>query len=138
MSNSSAEQVYSITLNDVGSYGFSAQDISTSVMSDTITLTSTTGSNYFYNTGAGVAGSSGTYTIANGGAVSGAIGSVSTVTLDNTHYYWSDEEWVNSFPEWARIQNMCDQYPGLKIAFEKFKTTYKLVKDDYDNPKDKK
>jgi len=33
---------------------------------------------------------------------------------------------------------MCDEYPGLKIAFEKFKTTYKLVKDDYDTPKDKR
>jgi hypothetical protein len=33
---------------------------------------------------------------------------------------------------------MCEQYPGLKIAFEKFKTTYYLVKDDYDTPEDKR
>jgi len=134
MSDSSAEQIYSITLDD--SYGFSAQSISTMSASDTITLSST-GSNYFYNTGAGIGavGSTGSFTISNGGTVSSTI---NTVTLDNSPYYWSDEEWVNSFPQWARIQEMCEQYPGLKIAFEKFKTTYKLVKDDYDNPKDKK
>jgi hypothetical protein len=137
MSNSSAEQVYSITLNDVSSVGFSAQDISTMVMSDTITLSSGTGSSYFYNTGAGVggAGNTGAYTISNGG---GMTGTISTVSLNNTQFSWNDEEWINSFPQWARIQEMCEQYPGLKIAFEKFKTTYKLVKDDYDHPKDKK
>jgi len=134
MSDSSADQSYSITLND--SYEFSAQNISTMVVSDTITL-SNTGSTYFYNTGAGIGGvgATGSFTIANGGAMSGTI---NTVTLEPSPYYWSDEEWVNTFPEWSRIQGMCEQYPGLKIAFEKFKTTYKLVKDDYDNPKDKK
>lgn len=133
MSNSSAEQVYSITLNDVDSYGFSAQDISTMVMSDTITL-SNTGSNYFYNTGAGMGatGNTGSFTIANGGTMTGNI------TIDPSTFNWKDDEWVNAFPQWARIQEMCEQYPGLKIAFEKFKTTYKLVKDDYDHPKDKK
>jgi hypothetical protein len=133
MSNSSAEQIYSITLDDVSSVGFSAQDISTMVMSDTITLTSGTSGGYFYNTGAGIGGAgTSTYTIANGGAMTG------TVTLDPSTFTWGDEEWVNAFPQWARIQDMCKQYPGLKIAFEKFKTTYKLVKDEYDNPKDKK
>jgi hypothetical protein len=103
------------------------------VMSDTITL-SNTGSNYFYNTGAGIggAGGAGSFTIANGGAMTG------TIAIDPSTFNWKDEEWVNAFPQWARIQEMCEQYPGLKIAFEKFKTTYKLVKDDYDHPKDKK
>jgi hypothetical protein len=44
------------------------------------------------------------------------------------------EEWVNCFPEFSRIEKMCEEYPGLRIAFEKFKTTYKLVKDHYDTP----
>jgi len=48
------------------------------------------------------------------------------------------EEFVNCFPELSRIEKMCEQYPGLKIAFEKFKTTYKLVKDDYDTPEDQR
>ena len=67
----------------------------------------------------------------------------STIISNGTSYgeyniVWENTEWVNGFPEWERIQNMCDEYPGLKIAFEKFKTTYKLVKDDYDTPKDKR
>lgn len=47
-------------------------------------------------------------------------------------------EWDTKFPDWSRVQKMCDEYPGLKIAFEKFKTVYKLVKEDYDTPKDKR
>jgi hypothetical protein len=41
-------------------------------------------------------------------------------------------------PDINRIEKMCKEYPGLAIAFDKFKTTYNIVKDDYDNPKDKK
>jgi hypothetical protein len=47
------------------------------------------------------------------------------------------EEFKDGFPAWDRIQKMCKTYPGLEIAFEKFKTTYYLVKDDYDHPKEK-
>jgi len=48
------------------------------------------------------------------------------------------EEWVNQFPDFDRVQKMCKEYPGLAIAFDKFKTTYKLVRDDYDTPKNKR
>jgi hypothetical protein len=48
------------------------------------------------------------------------------------------EEWTDSFPDFARVQEMCKEYPGLKIAFEKFKTVYKLVKDHYDTPEDQR
>ena len=48
------------------------------------------------------------------------------------------EEWVNTFPDFDRIQEMCKEYPGLKIAFDKFKTVYKLVKDHYDTPEDQR
>jgi hypothetical protein len=48
------------------------------------------------------------------------------------------EDWVNQFPDWSRVQAMCKEYPGLEIAFEKFKTTYKLVKDHYDTPPDQR
>ena len=48
------------------------------------------------------------------------------------------QEFIDCFPEWSRVEKMCEEYPGLKIAFEKFKTTYKLVRDDYDTPKDKR
>jgi len=48
------------------------------------------------------------------------------------------EEWVDCFPDFSRIEKMCKEYPGLKIAYEKFKTTYKLVKDHYDTPEDQR
>ena len=49
-----------------------------------------------------------------------------------------NQEWKNSFPDWSRVQDMCEYYPGLKIAFENFKVFYEMVKDDYDNPTPKK
>jgi len=47
-------------------------------------------------------------------------------------------DWQQRFPDWARVQDMCNKYPGLKIAFDNFKTFYEMVKDDYDNPTPKK
>lgn len=122
---------------------------STTSSSDTITITgvdsstlgnynitsgnvtiSSSGSGYAYTptvvTSAGIASN----TIAiNSGAVSGgiAIGGAGG-------YTWSiPEEWDGCFPDWKKVQDMCEQYPALKIALEKFKTTYKLVRDEYDS-----
>jgi hypothetical protein len=116
--------------------GIIAQEVST-VYPDTITLdtstwnmSSNTGTSYYY-TGAGVGGLSGsTITISSGGA-GASIGSINTSTFN-----WKNEEFVDCLPDFNRVQAMCEQYPGLKIAYEKFVTTYKLVKDDYDSPKD--
>jgi hypothetical protein len=71
------------------------------------------------------------------------IGSGATVTLNGagTGYDWSQSfpvDFVNAFPDWDKVEKMCEEYPGLKIAFEKFKTTYKLVVDHYDTPEDKR
>ena len=71
--------------------------------------------------------------------ITGAVGSSytlnDTVTFDN--FNWGDaEEWVDAFPDWRRVQDMCKKYPGLEIALRNFQTVYTLVKDDYDNPKD--
>jgi hypothetical protein len=62
-----------------------------------------------------------------------------TITLNTDYQFsWGDpEEWVDSFPDWQRVQDMCKKYPGLEIALRNFRTVYTLVKDDYDNPKDK-
>jgi len=100
------------------------------------------GTSYYYNTGA--SGSSDTITISNGGyTISGGItspGYISSVSISGgsgTGYTWgTTEEFVNCLPDFNRVKAMCEQYPGLKIAYEKFVTTYKLVKDDYDSPKD--
>jgi hypothetical protein len=50
----------------------------------------------------------------------------------------SQEEFVDCLPDINRVKNMCEEYPGLKIAYEKFVTTYKLVKDHYDTPEDQR
>lgn len=47
-------------------------------------------------------------------------------------------EWKDCLPPLSRIEDMCEKYPGLKIAFENFKVFYEMVKDDYDNPTPKK
>jgi len=61
-----------------------------------------------------------------------------TITLNTDYQFsWGDaEEFIDSFPDWQRIQDMCKKYPGLEIALRNFQTVYTLVKDDYDNPKD--
>ena len=60
-----------------------------------------------------------------------------TITLNNYEFNWGNsKEFVDSFPDWQRIQDMCKKYPGLEIALRNFRTVYTLVKDDYDNPKD--
>jgi len=45
---------------------------------------------------------------------------------------WSNDEFEGRFPEWNRVQDMCKDYPGLEIAYRKFKEVYKMVKEDYD------
>jgi hypothetical protein len=74
----------------------------------------------------------------------GAAGStVDTITITgsdgSSNFTWAlPQEWQDSFPEWHRVQDMCDQYPGLKVAFDNFKVFYEMIKDDYDNPTPKK
>jgi hypothetical protein len=86
--------------------------------SSTITFTGGTGgTNYAYGAGATV----------------GGISSINTI-----NWNISQEEFVNCLPDINRIEAMCKEYPGLKIAYEKFVTTYKLVKDHYDTPEDQR
>jgi hypothetical protein len=94
-----------------------------------ITITNGTGSSYYYNTPA-------TMTINSSGNI--GIGT-SSFTIGGSSINWpANEEFVNCMPEINKIKSMCEEYPGLKIAFEKFKTTYKLVKDHYDTPEDQR
>jgi len=133
MSNSSQQDSYSITLSD---------DVLDLSSLDTVTIT-----------GAGASGTSNTVVLDLSGGSNTAFGyntgsftttgisnvAIGSLTASDITFNWaSTEEWKDGFPDWDRIQKMCDQYPGLKIAFEKFKTTYKLVKDDYDTPQDKR
>ena len=142
MTTSLAQTDYLPISNSGGfSGGFIAQDIvsldpamittmNTSTVSGNVTISNTAGSSFYY-TGAGI-----------GGTISiGTIGSGATVTLSGSGsgYEWQmPVEWQDHFPDWNKVQKMCEEYPGLKIAFEKFKTTYKLVIDHYDTPEDKR
>ena len=121
--------------------------LTSSYTTDTITITSSCPTPVYSGGAVGSGGSSGYGTITiNGGGGSSTFstlttsGTVTISPLDVTSLesILGNSEWKHRFPDWDRIQKMCDMYPGLKIAFEKFKTTYYLVKDDYDNPNTKK
>lgn len=128
MNISSAQPAYSITSSDTITIDLSNITASGSggYSGDTITISNIGGGGY--TIGSGVTTSSWTSS-SGGGYVSFS---------DGISEYPIQEEWVNCFPEFDRIQEMCKQYPGLKIAYEKFVTTYKLVKDDYDTPEDQR
>jgi hypothetical protein len=151
MNISSAPTTYYTTSS---STGFIAQEIVT-VLPDTITLdtatmanistaaggienitvSNSTGSSYYY-TGNAIGGAGSTITISNGGS-GYTIGAGSTIGT-STFNWKTPEEFVDAFPDFGKIKQMCDEYPGLKIAYEKFVTTYKLVKDHYDTPEDQR
>ena len=103
MTSSSAPTTYSITLDN--NIGIIAQEVSN--FSDTIVISS---SDITSNVLVG-SGGSGEYIV---------------------DWQWDSQDWINSFPDWNSVQQMCEKYPGLKIAFEKFKTSYYLVKDDWE------
>ena len=138
MNNSSVQQDY-LTISNSGALS-GGITIDTSTMANisaassglgNVTISSGTGSSYYY-TGAGIGGNNGTISI---GSISG---SAFTIGGAGSEYHWKTEEFKDCFPDFDRIKKMCEQYPGFKIAFEKFKTTYYLVKDDYDTPESKR
>ena len=131
MNDSSAPLDCSTTSsNDVG---FVAQEITT-ILPDTITLTSNAYDTMASSNIITLDGNATSYTISSNGNV--GIGTISGLSAST--FSWKNQEFVDCMPDINRIETMCKEYPGLAIAFDKFKTTYNLVKDDYDHPKDKK
>lgn len=137
MTTSSAQEDYLTTLDDitVGNITIDVGNSSTYGLTDTITLdtsniTLSSGSGYNYNMGTVVIG---------GGLSNSTIGTISTSSISDFNIGINiPEEWVNCFPDWERVQQMCEMYPGLKIAFERLKVVYDLVKDDFDAPPEKR
>lgn len=128
-------------------------DYSSSCIPDlsTITLTSGTGLSYSSGDTITVSGSScypstvqpysGSYhyntsTISplQSGVTIGTVG----ITSAGEYTFQLPVEWQDCFPDWSKVKKMCEEYPGLKIAFEKFQTTYKLIVDHYDTPEDQR
>jgi hypothetical protein len=136
MSDSLAPPVYSITSSDTITLSSPAIDAFTI---DTSTMANITSG---YNN-VTIGGGSGIYYTAP--TTINSISALTTAqiqgltTIDtSTFSFKMPEEWEDRFPDFNRIQKMCKEYPGLQIAFEKFKTTYLLVKNHYDTPEDQR
>jgi len=71
-------------------------------------------------------------------SVSAVGGTYSIDSVSITSSFSLPKEWIDCFPDWHRVEDMCKKYPGLEIALRNFQTVYELVKDDYDNPTPKK
>jgi hypothetical protein len=118
--------------------GFIAQEITT-IFPDTITLTSNAYSTMASSNIITFDGNATSYTISGSGSAGTAMGGTYTIgNVNASTFSWKNQEFVDCMPDINRIEKMCKEYPGLAIAFDKFKTTYNIVKDDYDNPKNKK
>ena len=119
MNNSSQEQPFTITLDDTLDFG-SLTTTSTSTIGDiTYQIPALTTADIVTLTGTPY--SSGSFNYSN----------IETIDIGSfTGYY--KEEFDGRFPDWDRVQNMCKEYPGLDIAFKKFKEVYKMVKEDFD------
>jgi hypothetical protein len=127
MTTISAPKNYSLTFSD--DISFALPDTSSSVTLDSVGH----GTNAVGNSHNNISVSTNNITIANSGSgyASGAI--ISTSQIDFSSIWGAvNEEWTDSFPDWKRVNEMCKEYPGLAIAFEKFKTVYKLVTDEYE------
>jgi hypothetical protein len=110
-------------------------------LSDTTTVIGSSGSySYSYNPVSNItvpitvnSGAAGTYTTIN------SLSGIDTITIDNSSFtFHMPKEWIDCFPDWHRVEDMCKKYPGLEISLRNFQTVYQLVKDDYDNPTPKK
>lgn len=128
-----------ITISSIDMSSATTYNFSNLSSTDTITWSDSSPSYYTSNhsTGTitiGASGASGYNTI----STTSGIVNISPLDITGINDILGPSEWKSRFPDWDRIQKMCESYPGLKIAFEKFKTTYYLVKDDYDNPNTKK
>ncbi len=119
MNNSSQEQPFTITLDDTLDFG-SLTTTSTSTIGDiTYQIPALTTADIVTLTGTPYSSGSFNY------------GNIETIDIGSfTGYY--KEEFDGRFPDWDRVQNMCKEYPGLDIAFKKFKEVYKMVKEDFD------
>ncbi len=127
MTNSSAQETFSITLNDNAMGG-----------SDIITITSQP---YYtvdnINTGQSVTLNNYNYS---GSSVTGIsaveLGSIDLSTFNPTTFEWiSPIPFENAFPNWEDFEAMRKEYPGLEQAYEKLKTFYDLCKDEWEHKK---
>ncbi len=125
MNNSSQEQTFTVTLDDTSDSetsntvtlsSWDSMSIPALTTSDVITLTG--GATYSYTSPI-------------------TVGQIETIDLSglesfNTFNDWFKDEFEGRFPDYDRVMEMCKEYPGLEIAYRKFKEVYSMVKEDYD------
>ena len=62
------------------------------------------------------------------------------ITLDDPHWAdgitWEQVEFEDSMPSIAKVEDMCNDYPALAKAYEKFKTIYAMVHQDWKGKQD--
>jgi hypothetical protein len=59
-----------------------------------------------------------------------------TITDGNQIYTLSPQEFVHHMPPIEKINDMCEEYPALKQAWDNFRTMYEMVHQDWkDNNK---
>lgn len=131
--NNSLQQIISTTiLDDIETITITASDLDL----NSINLSDNTMATSSYCDSISITGAAG-QTVSIMPLTSAEITILSASDVITSSFIWP-VEWRDKFPDIQRIHNMCEQYPGLKIAFEKFKHCYEMVKDDYDNPNPKK
>ena len=55
-----------------------------------------------------------------------------SITLEGLDSCIPAKDFVTHIPSLEKIEKMCEQYPGLKKAYEHFVFAYKLTQQDYD------
>lgn len=122
MNNSSQEQTFTITLND--------EPIDFKSL-DTITISSDSWANL---TTTSIPALTSADIITLTGTAYGSLNTSAIETIDIGSFTnnWVISEFDGRFPDYGRVMDMCKEYPGLEIAYRKFKEVYKMVKEDYD------
>ena len=62
---------------------------------------------------------------------------VDTIDLDNLTISINEPiEFEDKMPDVAKVEDMCNDYPALRKAYENFKTIYKMVHQDWQGRQD--
>lgn len=117
MNNSSQEPIFTITLDEKIDFS-SLTTVSISELT-TVQIPALTSDDIITLTGTPP------------GYVGSTYSNIETIDIGSFTGFFK-EEFNGRFPDYDRVQEMCKEYPGLEIAYRKFKEVYKMVKEDYD------
>ena len=118
-------------------------DCSTILSSDLTTDDIITISSPYYSAGYNYNSNISTITLTGSGNTTYTIPSLTGDTISfpdsiNTIESYFPKEFINSFPNWDKIEEMRKEYPALDIAMKKFEEVYKMVEDDWQAQKGQK